>query len=48
MKTFHGNTIPLAIPATPKTNNETAAIASIECLENFIGVKVDNLKNIGL
>ncbi|KAI0993571.1 hypothetical protein K3495_g14613, partial [Podosphaera aphanis] len=48
MKTFHGNTAPMIKPAIPKTDIGTATIASIECLEHFMGVKMDNLKDTGL
>lgn len=46
MKIFHGNTIPTAKPITLKTDNGTAAIASIECLEHSLGVQVVYLKTV--
>ncbi|KAI0991148.1 hypothetical protein K3495_g17039, partial [Podosphaera aphanis] len=48
MKTFHGNTVPMAIPITPKTDIGTAAISSIESVEDSTGVNMDNLKTVGL
>lgn len=48
MKNFHGNSMPMAKVAVPKTDIGTAAIMPIEYLEQSMCVKLDNRKSTGL